>query len=596
MSREESSVLSYIGFTHAGIYCKICLRAFAVRQWRTHFRNEHAAIALPCATRGFVESLEMRVVEVKRTESPHDFTDDPKKTFNRLFCMGCSKTFVHLQNLQRHWLLGEKNCSQNNGYKKLKCYKLHCGRYYPISVPEYVIYPGPKKKDVEAVRRPLSLLSLNSESVSHPMNTGQDPMQYIARCAQNTNQNQGPLSKSYASGFCELSTFSILDTTNSGQHNEVAAGGKRPQALSSSEGNNSSRQAMNPGSAYMQYFTSLPQNNLYPTTEIDAKLSTIIDKGDDTKYWRKIFHKAVATDPSFIEHHQALLESNALKPHIVLKANDELQKLHDLFCVLDSHTKGIVDGVPANLKAKLVKFSIPRDGECELEGATTWTFRYREKSSDHVNEFRYLLCFLYHIKCPQLQKYLDIVSNPLYSSEEAQSSGVIAKLLYELVIEGSPDSDYIPIICRFAQFRCMMLRGETLRLKSANVCGKVFASVLYILRFGVLTCTSMMLHGGNESQASEMLGIVQGGQVINTISPWIAYCKAMSARSANIENCFIEENGDIVCNNVTFQKRVYCQLIPLVCRSIRRLFTKIFVTDDWCLFLPESGSRIQVRA
>ena len=70
------------------------------------------------------------------------------------------------------------------------------------------------------------------------MNTGQDPMQYIARCAQNTNKNQGPLSKSYASGFCELSTFSIHDATNSGEYNEVAAGGKRPQALSSSEGNN----------------------------------------------------------------------------------------------------------------------------------------------------------------------------------------------------------------------------------------------------------------------------------------------------------------------------------------------------------------------
>lgn len=514
LTKEESYVLAFIGFTHAGIYCKLCLCSFACKYWRDHFRKTHPEMVLPAQTSGFVECLNMKVEDVKRSKSPRDLTDSPEKIYNRLMCKKCSNTFIHKQNLCDHWLRRKKVCSESDGYTKVKCYKLLCGRYYPTAVPEH----------------------------------------------QTKQQNQDPL----------------LPSLNS--ENET------PNVAS------------NPGQHYMQFFASLPRNNLCTTDEVDSKLRRLIAKGDDTKHWRKIFHKAIGTDPFFIEHHKSLLESKALKPHIMLKVNRELQLLMDLFIHLESQRKGIVYGIPANIKAKLVKFVVSTDEGCELEGATTWTFQDREKTTHHVNEFRHLLCYLNHIGCPILQKYLSIVRNPLFSLEEAQRSCIIAKLIYELAIEEPSDLDYIPVICRFAQFQCMFLKDGSPRFKSPNICGKVFASVLYTLRFGVLACTSMMLHGGHEiHHASEMVTTVQRGHVINTVSPWISYCKAMSVRKANTDTSFYADNGDIICNNAIFQKQIYCRLIPLVCSSIHRLFSSIFESEEWHLFLPESGSCVQVR-
>ena len=594
LTKEESYVLASIGFTHAGIYCKLCLCSFACKYWRDHFRKTHPEIVLPAQTSGFVECLNMKVEDVKRSKSPRDLTDRPEKMYNRLMCKKCSKTFIHKQNLCDHWLCRKKVCSGSDGYTKVKCYKLLCGRYYPTDVPEH--QTKQQNQDLRVRRTPLTMLASKSTG-SDPRNSRQvNSMESAASLTQNAKSCS--LSNSFASEAYEVMTSTVHDFLKTGKENEVTNGRGRCKPLLPSLNSEyeTPNVASNPGQHYMQFFASLPRNNLCTTDEVDSKLRRLIAKGDDTKHWRKIFHKAIGTDPFFIEHHKSLLESKALKPHIMLKVNRELQLLMDLFIHLESQRKGIVYGIPANIKAKLVKFVVSTDEGCELEGATTWTFQDREKTTHHVNEFRHLLCYLNHIGCPILQKYLSIVRNPLFSLEEAQRSCIIAKLIYELAIEEPSDLDYIPVICRFAQFQCMFLKDGSPRFKSPNICGKVFASVLYTLRFGVLACTSMMLHGGHEiHHASEMVTTVQRGHVINTVSPWISYCKAMSVRKANTDTSFYADNGDIICNNAIFQKQIYCRLIPLVCSSIHRLFSGIFESEEWHLFLPESGSCVQVR-
>jgi hypothetical protein len=56
----------------------------------------------------------------------------------------------------------------------------------------------------------------------------------------------------------------------------------------------------------------------------------------------------------------------------------------DLFIDLENHIKSITDGIPANWKAALVKFEVSREYNSEIEGATTWTFRYRQNSSPQL--------------------------------------------------------------------------------------------------------------------------------------------------------------------------------------------------------------------
>ncbi|MGI9460145.1 MAG: hypothetical protein ACR2NF_09120, partial [Pirellulales bacterium] len=283
------------------------------------------------------------------------------------------------------------------------------------------------------------------------------------------------------------------------------------------------------------------------------------------------------------------LEEDQLNPMLVLRSPGPLQRLMDLFIDLEGQVKPIADSIPGNWKAQLVKFELTKDGDEELEGAITWTFRSRENPSPQLREFGHLLCFLHYHRCPILQKYLLWVSADSYDQRAAFQIGVVPRLIYELAVESVPDGDYIPWICRFALWRFLMLKEGAPRLKSSNVCGKQLATTLYLLREGVLACASMMMHGGHWQHANDMIAAVQQGHVINMISPWIANCRAMTARSAQKETSKMAANGDFVCNNATFRQCVYKQLIPMVRASIVRLFERMFATDEWKLFASQKS-------
>ena len=345
----------------------------------------------------------------------------------------------------------------------------------------------------------------------------------------------------------------------------------------------------NPALKYMQYFNSMPYNNTVDHKQVEAIISELIDRSDTPEYWLKILHKFIATEEFFINNMKSKLELHQLKPEVQLNFNSALKKIMDLFIDLEGHVKSIADGIPANWKASLVKFEVSREQNNEIEGATTWSFRYRQNSSPQLREFGYLLCYLRHHQCPILDRYYEYVNSENYCPHTAFKSGMVAKFIYELTVETVPNGDSIPWLCKFALHRCFMMDGNKLKLKRPNVCGKQFATTLYMLRVGVLTCASMMLHGGHSEEALSMIHHVQKCHVINMISPWISHCRAMDARSCQKESSHLASNGDIICNNATFRKCIYKQLIPLVRSSICETFNIIFETDKWQAFLSNQN-------
>ena len=48
-------------------------------------------------------------------------------------------------------------------------------------------------------------------------------------------------------------------------------------------------------------------------------------------------------------------------------------------------------------------------------------------------------------------------------------------------------------------------------------------------------------------------------------------------------------NGDIICNNATFRKSTYCQLIPLVRGAICTILGVMFEGNDWRHFLNKKN-------
>lgn len=345
----------------------------------------------------------------------------------------------------------------------------------------------------------------------------------------------------------------------------------------------------NPAINFMQYFGSMPYSTTVHHSQVQAIIGELIDRVETPEYWLKILHKFIATDQFFIDNMKSQLQLQQLKPEIVLKSDKALKNLMDMFIDLEGHIKSIADGIPANWKSSLVKFEVSREHNNEIEGATTWSFRYRQNSSPQLREFGYLLCYLKKFHCPLLEKYYQYANSGNYCRNTAFKSGMVAKLIYELTVETVPNGDSIPWMCKFSLHRCFMMDGNKPKLKSPNVCGKQFATTLYLMREAVLTCASMMLQGGHSEQALFMIQHVQKCHVINMISPWISHCRAMSARSCQKESSHLASNGDIICNNATFRKCIYKQLIPLVRSSICETFNIIFENDNWRAFLSNQN-------
>ena len=338
--------------------------------------------------------------------------------------------------------------------------------------------------------------------------------------------------------------------------------------------------------SFMGMFGKLPMCYQNKSGMVKNILEQIINSHDEDTEWKKIFHKRIANDPNFIATITADLEVFNNSKNIITE-NIALSRLLDTFAMLESNFHSIVSGTQGNVRCAMVKFKVDEGGD--VDNPSKWGFRPRdEKCKDQLNEFRAMLCYMLKHQCPMIKKYMDIMKNPHYSIEEAHNDGVICKLIYELATEEVTNGEYIPIFCEFAQSRCFKVAGDKVTIRSANKCGSLFSTLLYILREGVLSCASLMENAGNATEVENMIRCVQRSPVTNILSPWINVCRK------KYENEFTEssnynENGDIICQNALFKKSLYCKLIPLIRTNLIVLFAEAFKGDDWRHFIHNNG-------
>ena len=311
---------------------------------------------------------------------------------------------------------------------------------------------------------------------------------------------------------------------------------------------------------YINYFGQLPTNNCNMNHKVDAVLEQIIGPNDISKDWKKIFHKRIAMDEDFISTVKRDLELFSNSTHTI--ADDaSLSKAVDAFNLLERNFLSIAYGQPGNVRAELVKFRLDEHGE--VDNQSRWAFRPRkEDSKDQLNEFKHLICYLSIHNCPIIEPYLMQLANPSYEALQAHRESTICRLIYELAVEPVPNGDYIPWICRFAQSRCFQTKSGSVQLRSPNKCGSLFATVLYIVREGVLGCAAAMEHAGQSGKVSEMIAHVQKSPATNTIAPWLSLCRAKDSAMASENPSEYNHHGDIICNNAIFQKAHYCRLVP----------------------------------
>ena len=537
-SEVDSFISTHIGITPGGAYCLHCSSNFECYKWRQHFNKYHQPIAqtFPSRISNIVNILKYQILQANNNGNILSYMKS-KKQYTRYQCVSCNDIFCDITNANKHINSQHNKCSATmQSITKIKCHLLVCGRYYPITQSQHI-------------KQQKSIVTTTTDNSSTNDST-------------NTNNNQ------------RLNTIPQYAVAVLPSQSEIR---------------------MNPALKYTQYFSSLPYNITTDTSTTESILSQLIDKGDITKDWIKIFYQFISTHDFFIEWLTLSLQSDHLKQELVMTTNKPLGRLLDLYIDLEGKTKVIASEIPANWKAQLVKFEVQRDDNVDIEGANTWTFRHRNKSSPQLREFGFLLSFLHHFNCPILFKFLTHVNTTTYSHTEASRCGIIANLLFELAVDTPTNGDYIPWVCRFVLFRCFHIVKGSVILKKSSQCGKLFATLLYMLRQGVLACACKMLNGNHSNEASNMIRSVQQGHVINMISPWIATCRDMTKQQEQKETSHIAANGDIVCGNATFRKCVYSQLIPLVRTSICDIFGSMFVGSDWMRFI-DNKQKIHVSA
>lgn len=561
-------VLAMIGVTHAGTYCLLCKSNFPPHLWRRHFNRNHPDIFIPKKLNNIANILNHKINTVLSNEDPSRYRED-FKIYRQIQCLSCNGIFRDKHQLQNHLNSINNPCGNSSSTTLVSCYRLLCGRMFPVQqqLPDNtnhcILNQHPPHMTNNATMQTQGDFTLPPVIMSPPAITRQhtcnNPQENTTTLQVFTNHNTQP-------GMSVLVTPSQTNIHN-----------------------NQATSAPMEGLKFMQYFCSIPSNNTVNQDQVEAIIHQLIDRTDTTDYWLKILHKFIATNESFIESLTNQLSLQSLKPEVIINSDGGLKKLMDLFIALEGNIKSIADGIPANWKAALVKFEVSREQNLEIEGATTWNFRYRQNSSPQLREFGYLLCYLKHFQCPIMTNYYQYVNRREYCHQTAFRCGIVAKFIYELTTEHIANGDYIPWICKFSLYRCFKMDGFTPKLKRPNVCSKQFATILYLLREGVLTCSSMMLNGGHSDQALNMLDHVQKSHVINMISPWISYTRAMNARSNQKESSHLASNGDIICNNSTFRKCIYSQLIPLVRSSICEIYQVIFEGEDWRAFLSNQN-------
>lgn len=530
MNLTNEIISTHIGITPAGAYCMECDANFETQKWRHHFNDKHPDIVrtFPKKIPNIINILNFKIEQARKDGNILSFAKT-NKLYNRWRCTGCYKTLYRdATEGKRHLSSPYNNCSTvSDTIITVKCYKLKCGRYYPAT-------------------RSLQV---------DPQSAGTTIMETMITATNQQPPNALPEDTLPDYAMAVLPSQTEIDA--------------------------------NPALRFTRFFSCFPPNVMIQERLVDSILTQLIEKGDITKHWIKIFDKFIATNEYFIECMSTWLASDYLNPQIVMNSDRSMGKLLDLFADMEARTNIIVHQIPANIKAFLVKFEAPRDDDNQgMEGATTWTFRNRNKSSTQVNFFAGLLCYLKVFGCPILGKYLALVRNQEYSHNEAARCGIIVNLVFELAVEVPSDGEYMPWLFRYSLFHCFHNVGGMPKLKTASTCGKVFATALYVLRQCVLGCASKMLHGGSHpNDILSMIKPVQQGHVVNLISPCIAYCRDMSSQQAVTQTSYITKNGDIICGNATFRKSSYNQFIPKVRSSICDIFTTMFNGNDWRLFL-----------
>ena len=339
-------------------------------------------------------------------------------------------------------------------------------------------------------------------------------------------------------------------------------------------------------SQYLQMMTTLPNHITNPNSNVIEVLTHLLDDNDSPNHYTSVFGQYIATcrDKNFILYTTSTVRDiKAKRPCL------QLQRLMSLFEELDGSTSAINGMLCGKLRSCVLNFEV-NDNDHEEGGGSGWssTFRVRKSYKEHSLAFGRLLVYLDHFKCEILLKYKIQVSGDGYSQEKYVQQGLIAKLLFELTMETVQDGDTLPFICGFALFDCFHIQHGNLKLKALNCMSKIFSSILYLMREGVVACASMMVNNNKAELAVSMIKSSKDQASTNRISPWICITKELQRRIPKYSETMIDSDSNISYLGLHITHDKYSRLIPSLLQKFKSIFSVLFDGDGWKAFFDPS--------
>lgn len=317
----------------------------------------------------------------------------------------------------------------------------------------------------------------------------------------------------------------------------------------------------------------LPNNNMIDPKKTELVLEKFVKSGDPINGWVKIFHKRVSGEPEFERVIRSDLE--AMEYKILYEENTGFRKMMDAFDRLEYDGMSIINGIPGNWSAQTTRFS-DQDGESD----NAWLFRHRRESGTQRIEFGRMVAYLRrNSSCKIVHHYLRLMAREDLTLEEACSTGLVARMIYELAVLKEESGDSVSWILKYLQARCFTIESGELRFMDPGRVSSQMSTLTYIIRLSLTTILSMMQHSGDLSQefVDSTINRVQKGPVINTISKWVAICRHHKKQMAPKITSTINLDGTIVCNNAVYPKSIWSRLIPIVNSKVMKIIETMFV-------------------
>ena len=247
----------------------------------------------------------------------------------------------------------------------------------------------------------------------------------------------------------------------------------------------------------------------------------------------------------------------------------------------------ITNMLPGDVRSFLLNFKTKDYGYQDESEERASIFSERQSENQTKSYLHHLLAFLYTMKCPILDRYLNhINSDKWVSVEHSYEYAFFSSIVYDLSREAPRRFGTTTWLTLHAQIYCFQRqdRGGRVVLNGSGWGSQKLSAALYAIRACIcgkmLTTTSSTEFPGFTEAVNMALGL-QASNFANTISPWICQLRNDYAEQPNSRSIRVGWNGDIFIDGVCFHRSIYESLIPKVYSLFYDIFEEHIDGEDW---------------